>query len=161
MPSLRRTFSDSYSNPRSSPYPSALSLSASGALNANNGSGSMRMRRAASGSETSTRRVLADIEWWRVTPGQQSEPEENASEEDAALDLPAVGSSDVHEGLATTTIADEGHSTLDAAFVLEDGMFSSTDVSQGVGSFSYPSFQLNTPMLTLSSLTPVRSFVVL
>ena len=57
MPSLRRTVS----NPpvvRSSPYSTAV-LSARGGGH-----------RRSSGSDTSTRRVLADIDWWKVTEGQ-------------------------------------------------------------------------------------------
>ena len=52
MPSLRRTSSTSAVRP--SPYSAAR------------GSG----HRRSSGSDTTTRRVLADIEWWRVTEGQ-------------------------------------------------------------------------------------------
>ena len=56
MPSLRRTSSSPAVRP--SPYSSAP-LAARG-----NG------HRRSSGSDTTTRRVLADIEWWRVTEGQ-------------------------------------------------------------------------------------------
>ncbi|EGO21030.1 hypothetical protein SERLADRAFT_475661 [Serpula lacrymans var. lacrymans S7.9] len=60
MPSLRRSFSSP--SVRSSPYPPPVSAA------------STRTRphghRRSSGSETSTRRVLADIEWWRVADGQ-------------------------------------------------------------------------------------------
>ncbi|KAH9484378.1 hypothetical protein JR316_0003859 [Psilocybe cubensis] len=63
MPSLRRTASSPAV--RSSPYSSGL-LAARG-----NG------HRRSSGSETSARRVLADIEWWRVTDGQrESSPDQ-------------------------------------------------------------------------------------
>lgn len=56
MPSLRRT--SSTSAVRVSPY--------SNAPVAARGNG----HRRSSGSDTTTRRVLADIEWWRVTEGQ-------------------------------------------------------------------------------------------
>jgi len=56
MPSLRRTLSSPAVRP--SPYSNAP-LAARG-----NG------HRRSSGSDTTTRRVLADIEWWRVTEGQ-------------------------------------------------------------------------------------------
>ncbi|KAF8809032.1 hypothetical protein BYT27DRAFT_7136596 [Phlegmacium glaucopus] len=56
MPSLRRTLSSP--SVRSSPY-------SNGTLVAR-GSG----HRRSSGSETTNRRVLADIEWWKVTDGQ-------------------------------------------------------------------------------------------
>jgi hypothetical protein len=59
MPSLRRNFSSPLV--RSSPYSSALN----GAQVAGG-----RGHRRSSGSDTTTRRVLADIEWWRVTDGQ-------------------------------------------------------------------------------------------
>ncbi|KIL70004.1 hypothetical protein M378DRAFT_176047 [Amanita muscaria Koide BX008] len=65
MPSLRRT----YSSPvvRSSPY----SYSSSSVLyNASRAQGGHGHRRS-SGSDSSTRRVLADIEWWRVADGQR------------------------------------------------------------------------------------------
>jgi len=68
MPSLRRTFSSP--SVRSSPYPTGLS--------SNTGSGRRngQGRRCSSGTETSSRRVLADIEWWRVVDGQRDlEPE--------------------------------------------------------------------------------------
>lgn len=61
MPSLRRTMSSP--SVRSSPYPSLAS---------GNGSSTRPgySHRRSSGSEIATRRVLADIEWWRVTDGQ-------------------------------------------------------------------------------------------
>lgn len=64
MPSLRRTTSSPVV--RSSPYPSSLS-SSSHMLS----SGGNRPKRTA--SDSVTRRVLADIEWWRVFDGQQEE----------------------------------------------------------------------------------------
>src|SRR5258708_24643960 len=56
MPSLRRTLSTPAVRP--SPYSSAP-VAARG-----------HGHRRSSGSDTTTRRVLADIEWWRVTEGQ-------------------------------------------------------------------------------------------
>lgn len=141
MPSSRRTVSDSYSNQRSSPYPSSLSLSASTALN-----NSTRLRRAASGSETSSRRVLADIEWWRVTQGQQFHPEstdEMAPEEENnfhEMDVPLAGATvtiqeDLNFTRTITQAAEERRTTtLEAAFVLQD-VFSTSDVSHEVGCF--------------------------
>ncbi|PPQ87996.1 hypothetical protein CVT25_001075 [Psilocybe cyanescens] len=67
MPSLRRTASSP--SVRSSPYSSGL-LAARG-----NG------HRRSSGSETSSRRVLADIEWWRVTEGQREASPDQESED--------------------------------------------------------------------------------
>ncbi|PFH51740.1 hypothetical protein AMATHDRAFT_46907 [Amanita thiersii Skay4041] len=66
MPSLRRTFSSP--TVRSSPYPSyglSSSLSAARAQSSH-----AHGYRRSSGSETTNRRVLADIEWWRVADGQ-------------------------------------------------------------------------------------------
>ena len=65
MPSLRRTTSSPAV--RSSPYPSSLS-SSSHNLNTMGGN---RPKRTV--SDSMTRRVLADIEWWRVFDGQQQE----------------------------------------------------------------------------------------
>jgi hypothetical protein len=63
MPSLRRTISSP--SVRSSPYPASLS-------NANtHGLAAGRSQRRSSGTDTSGRRVLADIEWWRVADGQR------------------------------------------------------------------------------------------
>jgi len=67
MPSLRRTSSSPAV--RSSPY-------SNGALAAR-GNG----HRRSSGSETTSRRVLADIEWWRVTDGQREASPDEESED--------------------------------------------------------------------------------
>ena len=56
MPSLRRTLSSP--SVRSSPYSNGLLVARGGG------------HRRSSGSETTNRRVLADIEWWKVTDGQ-------------------------------------------------------------------------------------------
>ena len=68
-PSLRRTFSSP--TVRSSPYPATLSVSSSSlnsqSATAARGGGS---HRRSTGSETSNRRVLAEIDWWTVTEGQ-------------------------------------------------------------------------------------------
>ncbi|CAL1705160.1 unnamed protein product [Somion occarium] len=61
MPSLRRTLSSP--SVRSSPY----SHSYSSLLTRQGGHGPRR----SSGSETSQRRVLADLDWWRVQEGQR------------------------------------------------------------------------------------------
>lgn len=78
MPSLRRTISSPAV--RSSPYPSSLAA-------ANNGGPALRSQgngqRRSSGSETTSRRVLADIEWWRVADGQHDVEAEQGSEDPA------------------------------------------------------------------------------
>ena len=56
MPSLRRTLSSP--SVRSSPYSNGSQVARGGG------------HRRSSGSETTNRRVLADIEWWKVTDGQ-------------------------------------------------------------------------------------------
>ena len=65
MPSLRRTISSP--SVRSSPYRALSSPLSSGLAQRNNGHGFRR----SSGSDTTTRRVLADIEWWRIVAGQR------------------------------------------------------------------------------------------
>ncbi|KAF9448014.1 hypothetical protein P691DRAFT_801424 [Macrolepiota fuliginosa MF-IS2] len=73
MPSLRRTASSPVV--RSSPYSSSLSSTAVRARN---------NRRAA--SETVGRRVLADIDWWRVTEGQCDSNVDDAGADDIPFD---------------------------------------------------------------------------
>ncbi|KAF9265596.1 hypothetical protein L218DRAFT_997540 [Marasmius fiardii PR-910] len=63
MPSLRRTMSSP--SVRSSPYPSLSSGNGSSVRTGGSG------HRRSSGSDIASRRVLADIEWWRVTVGQR------------------------------------------------------------------------------------------
>ncbi|EPQ58279.1 hypothetical protein GLOTRDRAFT_114739 [Gloeophyllum trabeum ATCC 11539] len=64
MPSLRRTISSpSIRAARSAPYPS---IGSAGATRTHG-----HVPRRTSGSETASRRVLADIEWWRVLDGQR------------------------------------------------------------------------------------------
>ena len=67
MPSLRRTLSSP--SVRSSPYSNSSLLARGGG------------RRRSSGSETTNRRVLADIEWWKVTDGQ-CDPDPDQEQED-------------------------------------------------------------------------------
>jgi len=69
MPSLRRTLSTS--SVRSSPYPTSLGVA----------QGRGHGPRRSSDSETSSRRVLADIDWWRVIDGQRS-PDADAGTQD-------------------------------------------------------------------------------
>ncbi|KAJ3904417.1 hypothetical protein F5879DRAFT_72384 [Lentinula edodes] len=77
MPSLRRTVSSPAV--RSSPYPT---LSSSGQLSSGPATRPGHSHRRPSGSEIATRRVLADIEWWRVTDGQRDlEAEQNGHEQ--------------------------------------------------------------------------------
>lgn len=73
MPSLRRTISSP--SVRSSPYPSLSSAVNGGPGSRGNG------HRRSSGSETSGRRVLADIEWWRVADGQRDIEADQETEE--------------------------------------------------------------------------------
>lgn len=60
---------------RSSPYPSLSNAVNSAAGSRGNG------HRRSSGSETTSRRVLADIEWWRVADGQRDGDADQESEE--------------------------------------------------------------------------------
>ncbi|KAI9571484.1 hypothetical protein HD554DRAFT_2076589 [Boletus coccyginus] len=87
MPSLRRSFSSP--SVRSSPYPSSLSSSIPSAVRAR--ATALHPRRS-SGSATAERRVLADIEWWRVYDGQcdldlQDQPHEDARALEAGAPL--------------------------------------------------------------------------
>jgi hypothetical protein len=91
MPSLRRTVSSPAV--RSSPYPTSLSAANSGPVT-RPGHG----HRRSSGSETSSRRVLADIEWWRVTDGQH-DPE--AERDEQSPQSPAENFLDSLEGLVS------------------------------------------------------------
>lgn len=81
MPSLRRAFSTS--SARVSPYPTLA------------GSRSLRPHphghRRSSGSDVSARKVLADIDWWRVADGQcrqGSEDEDEDEERDVGEENP-------------------------------------------------------------------------
>ncbi|KIJ69328.1 hypothetical protein HYDPIDRAFT_179165 [Hydnomerulius pinastri MD-312] len=65
MPSLRRSISSP--SVRSSPYPTSLS---SGNPSSSRVRASGQQPRRSSGSDTNERRVLADIEWWKVYDGQ-------------------------------------------------------------------------------------------
>jgi len=80
MPSLRRSFSSP--SVRSSPYPAALPSPPGTARLRVNGRGLKR----SSSTATTQRRVLADIEWWRVLDGQ--------SELDASRDEDEVQAGD-------------------------------------------------------------------
>jgi len=82
MPSLRRSVSSPIV--RSSPYPTALSSSSAGLRNGGHG------RRRASGSETSSRRVLGDLDWWRVAEGQHDSEEDSTTPVDEQPSPPSV-----------------------------------------------------------------------
>lgn len=86
MPSLRRSASSPAVRP--APYSSSLVVA--------RGNG----HRRSSGSETSSRRVLADIEWWRVTEGQ-CDPSAGQANDDQVRGVPGV---DVLDVAATATI---------------------------------------------------------
>ena len=67
MPSLRRTLSSP--SVRSSPYAYPASSSSS-SLNAHSARAANPQPRRSTGSDTSNRRVLADLDWWVVQDGQ-------------------------------------------------------------------------------------------
>ncbi|KNZ73770.1 hypothetical protein J132_09672 [Termitomyces sp. J132] len=103
MPSLRRSISSPAV--RSSPYP-ALSSAVSGGLGARSSG-----RRRSTGSETSTRRVLADIEWWKVVDGQRDADADQESDEpnrDQAPDSPSGLGSALEELLNTSVLFGAG-----------------------------------------------------
>lgn len=100
MPSLRRTVSSpsvrSSLTARSSPYPTSLSSAANSGPATRPGHG----HRRSSGSDTATRRVLADIEWWRVTEGQR-DPEADQDDHEQTSQSPAENLLDLWEGLVS------------------------------------------------------------
>lgn len=73
MPSLRRAFSSP--SVRVSPYPTLPSSRAHRAHPAH-------AHRRSSGSDVSDRKVLADIDWWRVADGQREQGGEEEEEEE-------------------------------------------------------------------------------
>src|SRR5580658_9221544 len=72
MHSLRRALSSP--SVRSSPYPTSPSTPPSGRL-------ATHRHRRSLGSESSSRRVLADIEWWTVVDGQREVDFDQVTEE--------------------------------------------------------------------------------
>ena len=127
MPSLRRT--TSFPVVRSAPYP-APANSANGPT-ATRGNG----HRRSSGSEISSRRVLADIEWWRVTDGQRDPDADQQSEDrrrdqdvphsqilvvDESLGGAEIFSADMGIELPTTPIMSPVHEVLEFPTSLRD-----------------------------------------
>ncbi|KAI0273591.1 hypothetical protein BC834DRAFT_966095 [Gloeopeniophorella convolvens] len=90
MPSLRRTLSSP--SVRASPYPSSLGM----LHNRPHG------RRRSSGSDVSSRRVLADVDWWRVADGQCEQASEE--ERDVGEDSPVLA--DQSDSNTLTTVLD-------------------------------------------------------
>ncbi|KAI0949945.1 hypothetical protein AcW1_006180 [Taiwanofungus camphoratus] len=90
MPSLRRTLSSP--SVRSSPYHYPTSLSHSNTRTAARGP------RRSSGSDVNHRRVLADIDWWRVQDGQRDEPDHLLHEREQEDDAPGVAERDADVG---------------------------------------------------------------
>ena len=80
MPSLRRTISSP--SVRSMPYPSLSN--AVNAAQTNRGNA----HRRSSGSEIGSRRVLADIEWWKVIDGQRVLDVDQESDREQNQDSP-------------------------------------------------------------------------
>jgi hypothetical protein len=107
MPSLRRTFS--YPPVRSSPYPT---YSPSSALyNASRAQGGHGHRRS-SGSDVSHRRVLADIEWWRVADGQRLDHGDDFHQVDGDQDADQRGqASNEQPAMATPLSLDDWSSS--------------------------------------------------
>ncbi|KAG6829642.1 hypothetical protein H0H92_003975 [Tricholoma furcatifolium] len=108
MPSLRRTISSP--SVRSSPYSSALSA---GHPSRPGG------HRRSSGSETSTRRVLADIEWWRVVDGQRDldADQEPVPSSDQAPDSPSSLALAMEELLGSSMLFSAGMGVEHSAIV--------------------------------------------
>lgn len=107
MPSLRRTFSSP--TVRSSPYPT---YSPSSALyNTSRAQGGHGHRRS-SGSDVSNRRVLADIDWWRVADGQRLDQGDDFHQVEGDQDSDQPGRAlDDQPGRATTLFLDDWSSS--------------------------------------------------
>ncbi|KAG6854589.1 hypothetical protein C0991_004925 [Blastosporella zonata] len=138
MPSLRRTISSP--SVRSSPY-----RALSSAVNSAQGSRPSGHRRS-SGSETSTRRVLADIDWWRVTDGQRdpdADEEPEVDNHDQAPDSPSA----LEELLNTSVLFSAGMSAERIMVPLAVG---SQESSQALPTNQFAA-------LSISPETPMRS----
>ncbi|KAH9043274.1 hypothetical protein EDB85DRAFT_1885629 [Lactarius pseudohatsudake] len=105
MPSLRRTLSTP--SVRVSPYPSLISRS-------------QRPHRRSSGSDLSARKVLGDIDWWRVADGQREKNEEEEGGEgegdeegDEATSVPVVDATTVVDHSENASAGIERPSTPD------------------------------------------------
>jgi len=130
MPSLRRTFSSP--SVRSTPYPSLSNAVNAAQVGRGNG------HRRSSGSEISSRRVLADIEWWRVADGQHDLDADQESEDrnrDQNQDSPAS------EGL----LVDEFLGGIGSLNIDEGPNHFSTSPFEEVRLFPSDMFQFNLP----------------
>ncbi|KAH0830625.1 hypothetical protein J3R83DRAFT_2080 [Lanmaoa asiatica] len=108
MPSLRRSFSSP--SVRSSPYPSSISPAVPSSIRAR--AAPLHPRRS-SGSATAERRVLADIEWWRVYDGQCDLDLQDQSYDDAQAlggDVPPGGTVTLSAGGGTLEPPQTPHS---------------------------------------------------
>ncbi|KAL5533107.1 hypothetical protein ACEPAF_4883 [Sanghuangporus sanghuang] len=164
MPSLRRTVSESASPARMSPYPSSLSLSAAGALNAGV---PIRPRRVA--SETPGRRVLADIEWWRILDGQQEEEgnatgngnenenDQNTSSGSVAELQPALEDA-MQESYTSATATTQGTAVMIDSVDEASAVLGGPDASQGASSLTTPFAALSiSPAVPMTPpMTPPR-----
>ncbi|KAL5511612.1 hypothetical protein ACEPAH_4829 [Sanghuangporus vaninii] len=165
MPSLRRTVSESASPARMSPYPSSLSLSVAGALNAGV---PIRPRRVA--SETSGRRVLADIEWWRILDGQQEEEgsatgngnenenDQNTSSGSVAELQPALEDA-MQESYPSATATTQGSAVMIDPLDEASAVLGGPDALQGASSLTTPFAALSiSPAVPMTPpMTPPRT----
>ncbi|KAI0723961.1 hypothetical protein C8T65DRAFT_564080 [Cerioporus squamosus] len=164
MPSLRRTLSSP--SVRSSPY-SYPSLSSANGHATRAGD---RQPRRSSGSDTSNRRVLADIDWWIVQDGQREVAGPSGDEEDSdeqvaaeneqvrpgganvvAEDLVAVPPSAV----ATTVAAVPALGAFETEILSSPLWDVSTDDSFGLGS---PEMMSPLPQFAALSIAPRTPF---
>ncbi|KIM48733.1 hypothetical protein M413DRAFT_59046 [Hebeloma cylindrosporum] len=130
MPSLRRTASSPAV--RSSPY------SNGGVVARGNG------HRRSSGSETTSRRVLADIEWWRVSDGQ-CDPSADQEQEDRNQGAQDLVPLDVSMGIHIQTVdaGVERQSPLSLPWI--SGSTGTTDYTLPTEQFSGLSITPHTP----------------
>ncbi|KAL0066426.1 hypothetical protein AAF712_006468 [Marasmius tenuissimus] len=113
---------------RSSPYPSLSSGNGSAVRTGGNG------HRRSSGSDIASRRVLADIEWWRVTVGQRDDLDAEQELEDNNVNQeqvePAVARSVEQPERATTGLASSN--VLQFSSLSPDGFLISPTEEYGV-----------------------------
>jgi hypothetical protein len=146
MPSLRRTVSSP--SVRASPYPSALSAANSSYIN---GASALRRGPRRTASDSYRRRVLADIEWWRVLDGQHVEEQESGLVQDQAHDPQQPGLEE------TESLAGDGEQAQllrPSAPVDQTASYTITSEVRLFSSVAYHCISLNYPAQTLSIVSP-------
>ncbi|KAH6894977.1 hypothetical protein BKA70DRAFT_1375715 [Coprinopsis sp. MPI-PUGE-AT-0042] len=136
MPSLRRTASSPLV--RTSPYSYSSSLAGAQVARGNG-------RRRSSGSEVANRRVLADIEWWKVTDGQ-------CESSSVDFDGERLTNDDDENNVASDTIASPALLNVDTGvdrLLMPSALWASDDASSDVPTAEFAA-------LSLAPRTPTR-----